>query len=63
MARPQRHTADIGPYPGLVVIYLGMQARTPRGCSRAAGRAASPASSPTGTTRPEQPGDGGSTDP
>jgi hypothetical protein len=31
MARPQRHTAGIGPYLDLVVIYLGMRARTPRG--------------------------------
>jgi hypothetical protein len=31
MARPQRHTADLSPYPDLVVIYLGMRARTPRG--------------------------------
>jgi Domain of unknown function (DUF4188) len=31
MARPQRHTADLSAYPDLVVIYLGMRARTPRG--------------------------------
>ncbi len=31
MARPRRHTADLSPYPELVVIYLGMRARTPRG--------------------------------
>ena len=31
MARPQRHTADLSPHPDLVVIYLGMRARTPRG--------------------------------
>ena len=24
MARPQRHTADLSPYPDLVVVYLGM---------------------------------------
>lgn len=31
MARVQRHTVDLSTYPDLVVIYLGMQAYTPRG--------------------------------
>ncbi len=31
MSRPQRHTADLSSYPDLVVIYLGMRARTPNG--------------------------------
>lgn len=29
--RPLRQTADLGQYPDLVVIYLGMRARSPRG--------------------------------
>jgi hypothetical protein len=31
MARVNRQTVDLSGYPDLVVIYLGMQAYTPRG--------------------------------
>lgn len=31
MNRPKRETADISGYPDLVVIYLGMRVRSPRG--------------------------------
>jgi hypothetical protein len=34
---PQRHTVDLSSYPDLVVIYLGMYVKSPRGMKTLAG--------------------------